>query len=194
MVPLADLDQLVFGAWDPIADDAYEAALKCGVLNRYEDIEPIADFLKAIKPMPAAFDGDYVKRISGLNVKAKASKFDMVESLREDIRSFKSTHGCERLVMIYAASTEKFITEDDVHQDIESFVGGLQDSDDRIAPSMLYAYAAIQEGIPFINGSPSLAVDIPALERLAVDSGGARGRKGLQDGPDLSEDRAGAHA
>ena len=185
LVPLANLDQLVFGAWDPISDDAYEAALKCGVLNKYEDIEPIADFLKAIKPMQAAFDGDYVKRISGLNVKAKASKLDMVESLREDIRTFKSTHGCDRLVMIYAASTEKFITEDAVHQDIESFVGGLQDSDDRIAPSMLYAYAAIQEGIPFINGSPSLAVDIPALERLAADYGVPIGGKDFKTGQTL---------
>ncbi len=185
LVPLADLDQMVFGAWDPIPDDAYEAALKCGVLNRYEDIEPIADFLKAIKPMPAAFDSDYVKRISGLNVKSRGSKLDMVEALREDIRSFKSAYGCDRLVMIYAASTEKFITEDDLHQDIESFVGGLQDSDDRIAPSMLYAYAAIQEGIPFINGSPSLAVDIPALERLAVDSGVPIGGKDFKTGQTL---------
>ena len=126
LVPLADLDDLVFGAWDPIADNAYEAALKAGVLNQYEDIEPIADFLKSIEPMPAAFDSDYVKRISGANVKTGATKMDQVEEIRQDIRRFKRQNRCSRVVMVYAASTEKFITETEVHQDIESFLGGLQ--------------------------------------------------------------------
>ena len=171
LVPLAELDQLVFGAWDPISDNAYEAALKAGVLNQHEDIEPIADFLKGIEPMPAAFDIDYVKRISGDNVKTVATKLDLVEAIREDVRNFKKANRCDRLVMIYAASTEKFITESEVHEDIEHFLGGLQENDELIAPSMLYAYAAMLEGVPFVNGSPSLTVDVPVIERLAVENG-----------------------
>ena len=171
LVPLAELDQLVFGAWDPISDNAYEAALKAGVLNQHEDIEPIADFLKSIEPMPAAFDNDYVKRISGDNVKTVATKLDLVEAIREDVRNFKKANRCDRLVMIYAASTEKFITESEVHEDIEHFLGGLQENDELIAPSMLYAYAAMLEGVPFVNGSPSLTVDVPVIERLAVENG-----------------------
>ncbi len=168
-VPLAGLDQLVFGAWDPIADNAYEAAVKCGVLNRMEDLDPIGDFLKSIEPMPAAFDTEYVKRIEGENTIAEDSKLGLVDRIREDIQRFKSEHGCDRLVMIWCASTEKFIEETDVHQDIESFLGGLNDNSAHIAPSMIYAYAALLEGVPFINGAPNLTVDIPALERMSRD-------------------------
>ncbi|MDE2837765.1 MAG: inositol-3-phosphate synthase [Chloroflexota bacterium] len=170
-VPLAELDQLVFGAWDPIPDNAYEAALRAGVLDRYEEIEPIADYLRAIEPMPAVFDQDYAKRINGTNVKQVGSKLDAVETIREDMRRFKEENGCDRLVMIWCASTEKFITEEEIHQDIESFVSALHSSDPNIAPSMIYAYAALQEGVPYINGAPNLTVDIPALERLARDRG-----------------------
>jgi len=99
-VPLADLDQLVFGAWDPIPDNAYEAALKCEVLNRHEDIEPIADFLRSIEPMPAVFDSEYVKRIKGTNTKTAASKLELAEAIRDDIRRFKTINNCDRLVMI----------------------------------------------------------------------------------------------
>ena len=170
-VPLAGLDHLVFGAWDPIADNAYEAAIKCGVLDRYEDIEPIGDFLKLIEPMPAVFDRQYVKRIEGTNTKAARTKLELVDAICEDIRRFKATNSCDRLVMIWCASTEKFIAESDVHQDLESFIGGLEDNDENIAPSMIYAYAALMEGVPFANGAPNLAVDIPALEKLARDKG-----------------------
>ncbi len=141
-VPLADLDQLVFGAWDPIPDNAYEAAIKCGVLDRHEEIEPIADFLKAIRPMEAVFDGDYVKRIQGVNVKSTGTKLDAVDAIRADMRQFKEINECDRLVMVWTASTEKFITEGSIHGDIESFVGALSDNHKNIAPSMLYAYAA----------------------------------------------------
>jgi len=168
-VPLAGLDQLVFGAWDPIPDNGYEAAVKCGVLNRYEDIEPIADFLKTIEPMPAAFDSQYCKRIKGTNIKKARTKLELADAIREDIRRFKSINNCDRLVMIWCASTEKFITESNVHQDLESFERGLEKTDERIAPSMIYAYAALKEGIPFTNGAPALTVDIPALEKLASD-------------------------
>ena len=168
-VPLADLNQLVFGAWDPIPDNAYEAALKSGVLNRYEDLEPIADFLKTVEPMPAAFDSQYVKRIEGTNSKTARTKLEVADAIRDDIRRFKAINKCDRLVMIWCASTEKFITESDMHQDLESFIGGLERNDERIAPSMIYAYAALMEGVPFANGAPNLTIDIPALEKLARD-------------------------
>ncbi len=170
-VPLAGLDQLVFGAWDPIPDDAYDAALKCGVLDRHEDLEPIAEFLRSVAPMPAVFDSEYVKRIEGGNTKTVGSKLAAVEAIREDIRRFKAEKDCDRLVMVWCASTEKFITETEIHQDVESFLGGLHDSDENIAPSMIYAYAALLEGVPFVNGAPNLTVDVPALERLARDEG-----------------------
>ena len=170
-VPLAGLDQLVFGAWDPIPDNAYEAAIKCGVLNRHEDIEPIGDYLKTIEPMPAVFDSEYVKRIEGTNTKTAGTKLELVDAIREDIRRFKATNSCDRLVMIWCASTEKFIIESELHQDLESFIGGLEDNDESIAPSMIYAYAALMEGVPFANGAPNLSVDIPALEKLARDQG-----------------------
>jgi myo-inositol-1-phosphate synthase len=168
-VPLAGLDQLVFGAWDPIPDNAYEAAVKCGVLNREQFIEPVADYLKSIEPMPAVFDPSYCKRIKGDNVKKAKTKLDYVEALREDIRRFKKTNKCDRLVIIWCASTEKFITQSKVHKDLASFTKGLKENDDRIAPSQIYAYAALLEGIPFANGAPALTVDIPALEKLAKD-------------------------
>ena len=170
-VPLAELDQLAFGAWDPIPDNAYEAALRAGVLDRYNEIEPIADYLRSIEPMPAVFDQDYAKRIEGTNVKTVESKLSAVDAIREDMRRFKAENGCDRLVMIWCASTEKFITEEEIHQDIEGFVSALHASDPNIAPSMIYAYAALQEGVPYINGAPNLTVDIPALERLARDRG-----------------------
>ena len=170
-VPLADPGQLVFGAWDPIPDNAYQAAIKCGVLSRYEEIEPVADFLTTIEPMEAVFDNDYVRRIQGVNVKSVGSKIEAVDAIREDIRRFKTENGCDRLVMAWCGSTEIFIEQCDVHQDIESFVGGLRDNDPRIPPSMLYAYAALLEGVPFINGAPNLSADVPALETLARDAG-----------------------
>ena len=170
-VPLAGPDQLVFGAWDPIPDNAYQAAVKCGVLHRHEEIEPVADFLRTLKPMEAVFDNDYVKRIQADNVKSFGNKLEAVESIREDIRRFRAENECDRLVMAWCASTEIFIEQDEIHQDIESFVGALRDNDARIAPSMLYAYAALLEGVPFINGSPNLSVDVPALEKLARDEG-----------------------
>ncbi len=170
-VPLADLDQMVFGGWDPIPDDAFEAATKAGVLDRHEQLEPVADFLKSIEPMPAIFDNEYVRAINGSNVNVTGSKRASVEAIRSDIRRFKEENDCDRLVMVWCASTEKFIREAAVHQDIESFVGGIHEDDENIAPSMLYAYAALMEGVPFVNGAPNLTVDIPALERLAKSQG-----------------------
>ncbi|MFL5482743.1 MAG: inositol-3-phosphate synthase [Gemmatimonadaceae bacterium] len=169
-VPLADLNDIVFGAWDPIPDDALTAARKAGVLEE-KDIEPIADFLKAIKPMPAVFENKYVTRIHGTNVKKGKTKRDLAEQLRQDIRDFKTRNKCDRIVIVWCASTEIFIKAGPQHATIEQFEKAMEKNDDAIAPSMLYAYAAIMEGVPFANGAPNLCVDTPALQKLAIDRG-----------------------
>src|SRR5579859_8269690 len=169
-VPLASLDQLVFGAWDPIPDNAYDAAVKCGVLDRAGHIEPVAGDLREIEPMPAAFDQSYVKRLRGSNVKQAHTKLEMAEALRQDIREFKDSHACSRLVVIWCGSTEVFMSAGPTHADLGSFEAALNANDRSIAPSMLYAYAALKEGVPFINGAPNLTVDIPALVELAHES------------------------
>ncbi len=170
LVPLAKLDDLVFGAWDPIPDDALTAARKAGVLDE-RDIEPIADFLRSIKPMPAVFDNKYVTRIHGTNVKKGKTKRDLAEQLRQDMRDFKAKNKCDRLVIVWCASTEIYIKAGPQHATIEQFEKAMEKNDDAIAPSMLYAYAAIMEGIPFANGAPNLCVDTPALLKLAQDRG-----------------------
>ena len=169
-VPLAKLDDIVFGAWDPIPDDALTAAKKAGVLED-RDIEPVADFLRKIKPMPAVFDNKYVTRIHGPNVKKGKTKRDLAEQLRQDIRDFKSKNKCDRIVIVWCASTEIFIKAGPQHATIEQFEKAMDKNDDAIAPSMLYAYAAIMEGVPFANGAPNLCVDTPALIKLAQDRG-----------------------
>ncbi len=169
-VPLAGLEQLVFGGWDPIPDDAYESALKAGVLER-SHLDPIADFLRGIKPMPAAFDRNYVRKLDGPNRKAYATKRGLAEALREDIRRFRDEQGCDRLVMVWCGSTEIFLRPGRAHDNIKSFEKAMEDNDRDIAPSMLYAYAAIMEGVPYANGAPNLSVDIPALEELALERG-----------------------
>ncbi|OGU02852.1 MAG: inositol-3-phosphate synthase, partial [Gemmatimonadetes bacterium RBG_16_66_8] len=161
-VPLAALDDLVFAAWDPIPDDAYKSAKVAGVL------EPIADFLKGITPMPAVFDQRYVKRLNGTNVKRGKTKRDLAEQLREDIRTFKSRQKCDRLVLVWCASTEVFISPGAVHQSLAAFERGMDQNDDAIAPSMLYAWASLMEGVPFANGAPNLTVDMPAMQELAL--------------------------
>ena len=181
-VSLASVDDLVFGAWDPIPDTAYQAALKCGVLDKHEHIEPIADFLKSIAPMPAVFDQFYVKRLEGTNVKSGKTKRDLAEALRKDIRDFKAKHGCDRLVMVWCASTEVFIAPGPTHETLATFEKAMDANDPTIAPSMLYAYAAIMEGIPYANGAPNLSCDVPALEKLARDKGVAIGGKDFKTG------------
>ncbi|MDP9179958.1 MAG: inositol-3-phosphate synthase, partial [Gemmatimonadota bacterium] len=146
-VSLANLDDIVFGAWDPIPDDAYTAAKKAGVLED-RDLERVADFLKAIKPMPAVFDNKYVTRINGTNIKKGKTKRDLAEQLRQDIRDFKSRNKLDRLVIVWCASTEIFIRPGAQHATIEQFEKAMERNDDAIAPSMLYAYAALMEGVP----------------------------------------------
>jgi myo-inositol-1-phosphate synthase len=167
VVPLTELSDVVFGAWDPIPDDAYASALNCGVL-RPEHLEPVSDYLKSIKPMPAVFDKAYVKKLDGTNVKTGENKFDLAEQLRADIRKFKEENGCDRLAMVWAASTEIFLTPDPVHDTVESLEQAMRDDHPSVAPSMLYAWAALQEGVPFANGAPNLTVDIPAMVELAA--------------------------
>ncbi|MBM4194630.1 MAG: inositol-3-phosphate synthase [Gemmatimonadetes bacterium] len=169
-VPLASLDDLAFGAWDPIPDDALTAARKAGVLEA-RDLDPIADFLAGIKPMPAVFDNKYVTRINGSNVKKGATKRDLAEQLRQDMRDFKAKHGCSRLAVVWCASTEVFIKHGPTHATLEAFEKAMLANDESIAPSMLYAWAALMEDVPFANGAPNLTVDIPALLQLANDRG-----------------------
>ena len=169
-VPLASLDQLVFGAWDPIPDDAYESARRARVLED-RDIEPVADFLRSVKPMPAVFDSEYVKRLDGPNVKTGATKRELGEQLREDIRRFREENGCDRLVMIWCGSTEIFLKPGPAHESLEAFERAMEENDPAIAPSMLYAWAALKEGVPYANGAPNLSVDFPALQELAAENG-----------------------
>ncbi len=165
--PLAGLDDLVFGAWDPIPDDGLDSARTCGVLSDAH-LRQVGDFLGGIKPMPAVFSSDYVKKLEGTNVK-KGSKKELAEGLREDIRRFKKENECDRLVMIWCASTEVFMKPAEVHETIAKFERGLETNDPGIAPSMIYAYASIMEGVPFANGAPNLTADIPALRELAQE-------------------------
>ncbi len=180
-VPLATLDDLVFGAWDPVPDDCYQSCLHCGVLDKHEHVEPIADYLKTIKPMPAAFDQHYVKRLQGTNVKT-GTKRQLADALRQDIRDFKAKHGVARMVMVWCASTEIFIVPGAQHQSIEAFEKALDANDPVVAPSMLYAYAALMEGVPFANGAPNLTCDFPAIEALARRQKVAIGGKDFKTG------------
>ena len=170
LVPLAKLEDLVFGGWDPIPDNALIAARKAGVLQD-KHLDPIADFLEAIEPMPAVFDKNYVKKLDGTNVKTGKNKRDLAEQLREDIRNFKAEHNCDRLVMVWCGSTEIFMQPSAAHMTLEAFEKGMEANEISIAPSMLYAYAALQEGVPFANGAPNLTVDIPAIQELALQRG-----------------------
>jgi myo-inositol-1-phosphate synthase len=169
-VPLASLDDLVFGAWDPIPDDALTAVRKAGVLEE-RHVEPIADFLKGIVPMPAVFDNHYVTRIHGTHVKHGKTKRDLAEQLREDIRNFKADNKLDRVVAVWCGSTEIFIRPGPQHATVEQFEKAMERNDEAISPAMLYAYAAIMEGVPYANGAPNLAVDTPALIQLANDRG-----------------------
>jgi len=170
-VPLASLDDIVFGAWDPFPDDAYVAAQRAGVLDGPRHLESISDALRAVRPMKAAFDVNYVKRLDGPNTMGAVSKRAMLEQLREDINRFREDNRLDRVVMIWAGSTEIFLEPGPAHVDIESFEKAIDANDPTIAPSMLYAYAALLEGVPFANGAPNLTVDIPALRNYATEHG-----------------------
>ncbi|MCC7262212.1 MAG: inositol-3-phosphate synthase [Candidatus Latescibacteria bacterium] len=165
-VPLAGLDDLVFGGWDVFPDNVYEAATHAGVLQK-DTLTALKDQLSPIKPWKAAFDRNYVRRLEGSHIKTGKTKWDLAQQVREDIHRFKADNKVERLVMIWCGSTEIFLEPQAVHQTIESFEQGLKDNHEGIAPSMIYAYVALTEGIPFINGAPNLTVDFPAMQELA---------------------------
>ncbi len=169
-VPLANLDDVVFGAWDIFPDSAYEAAMHAGVLEK-SLVEDLREQLDSLKPMAAVFDQNYVKRLNGTNVKEGKNKMELAERLMADIANFKEEKECERLVIVWAASTEVFLEQSDAHTTIEKFEKAMYDGDAAIAPSMIYAYAAIKSGVPFANGAPNLTVDIPALTKLAEKNG-----------------------
>ncbi len=165
-VPLAGLNDLVFGGWDIYEDTAYEAAANARVLEAPQ-LEKLKEPLSAIKPMKAVFDQEYVKRIHGPNVKEGGSKMDKAEMLMEDIRQFQETNKVSRSVMIWCGSTEVFHRPAAVHQTLKDFECGLMKNDPEIAPSQIYAYAALKSGIPFANGAPNLTTDMPAMLELA---------------------------
>jgi myo-inositol-1-phosphate synthase len=169
-VPLADLSDVVFGAWDIFPESAYEAALHAGVLEK-SLVEDLREQLESLKPMAAVFSHNYVKRLNGTNIKEGRNKMELAEQLMADIARFKEEKGCERLVIVWAASTEIYLEPSEIHDSIEAFEKAMYDNDERIAPSMIYAYAAVKSGVPFANGAPNLTVDIPALTRLAEQMG-----------------------
>ena len=172
IVPLADLNDIEFAAWDVYPANAYESAINAEVLKE-KDIEPVKDELMRIKPLKAAFDHNYAKRLDGDNVMDAKTRWEMVERLREDIRNFKKESGVERVVVLWAASTEVYVPVDEtVHGTLEALEKAMKEDDrDRVAPSMCYAYAALTEGCPFIMGAPNTTVDIPAMWELAEKTG-----------------------
>ncbi len=169
-VPLADLNDLVFGTWDIFEENAYEAAMHAGVLEK-ELLVQLKSQLSKIKPMKAVFDQNFVKRLSGTHVKQGKNKMELAEQLMADIADFKKKNKCSRLVMVWCGSTEVFIKEQPVHKTLASFEKALRENHKAIAPSMVYAYAALKSGVPFANGAPNLTVDIPALMDLANKNG-----------------------
>ena len=183
-VPLAQLDDLVFGGWDIFEEDCYAAAKTAGVLES-SLLDKLRPELEAIKPMPAVFDQRYVKRLQGPNVKTGKNKLDLAQQLIADIRNFKATNNCDRLVMVWVGSTEVFMKEGPVHQSLAAFEKGLEASDDAIPSSMIYAYAALKEGIPFANAAPNLTADIPAMLELAAMNGSPLAGNDMKTGQTL---------
>jgi myo-inositol-1-phosphate synthase len=166
-VPLAELNDIVFGGWDIFEEDCYGAARTAGVLDASQ-LDQVRGELEAVKPMPAVFDQRYVKRLDGPNVKKGKNKRDLADQVVADIRAFKAKHDCDRLVMIWTGSTEVFMKQTPAHASLAAFEKALEESDDAIPSSMVYAYAAIREGIPFANAAPNLTADIPAMLELAA--------------------------
>ena len=162
VVPLAGLNDLVFGGWDIFEENIYDAAAHADVLT-VDDLNKVKDELQAIKPMKAVFNKDYVTRLNGTWMKDAPNHWELTQQLREDIRRFKAENGCDRLVMIWCASTEVFLPLCDEHKTLAKLEEAMKNNSDKIAPSMCYAYAAIAEGVPYINGAPNLTVDMPAM-------------------------------
>ena len=180
-VPLASLDDIVFGGWDIFEENAYQAAKTAGVLDK-DLLEQIRPELEAVKPMSAVFDRRYVKRLDGPNVKKGKNKKDLANQLIEDIRRFKKENNCDRLVMVWCGSTEVYLQESAAHASVASFEKALEASDDAIPSSMIYTYAALKEGIPYANAAPNLSADVPAMLELAAQTGSPLAGKDLKTG------------
>src|SRR6202045_1326787 len=165
-VPLAGLDDLVFTGWDIFEDNMYEAASTAGVLDQSR-LDQLKPFLSSVTHRAAVFDHNYVKKIDGPNVKKGKPKMDLAEQLRDDIRDFRKTSGASRLIPMWGGSTEAYIAAGEAHQTVRSFEKALRENDEMIAPSMVYAYASLMEGVPFANGAPNLTVDLPVMLELS---------------------------
>ncbi len=183
-VPLAALDDLVFGGWDIFEDNCYEASCTAGVLEA-SLLDQVRPELESVRPWPAVFDQRYVKRLQGSNVKSGANKRDLAEQVIDDIRRFKQENQLERLVMIWCGSTEVFMKAASVHASLASFEEALEQSDPAIPSSMIYAYAALKEGLPYANAAPNLSADVPALVNLAEQTGSPLAGKDLKTGQTL---------
>lgn len=183
-VPLAELNDIVFGGWDLYSDNVFEAALKAKVIEPMM-LHAVKQELEAIKPMKAVFDRSYVSNLSGDHVKQASTKAELAKALMDDIENFKDANDCSRLVVVWCGSTEKYIEISDVHESLARFEEGLRKNDPAIAPSMIYAYAAIKLGVPFMNGAPNLTCDIPALIELARETGTPIGGKDFKTGQTL---------
>ena len=184
LVPLATLEDIVFGGWDIYTDNAYEAAVKAEVVNRYV-LEQVKDEMQKIVPMSAVFDETYIKNIQGENKKKYKTKMEASDMLREDMKNFMKNNGCNRAVIVWCASTEVYNPIADVHMTVKSFEEGLRNNDPRISPSQIYTYAALQERIAYVNGSPNISVEIPALHELALEMGVAIGGSDFKTGQTL---------
>ncbi|MCL4244972.1 MAG: inositol-3-phosphate synthase, partial [Candidatus Dadabacteria bacterium] len=169
-IDLAGLDDLVFAGWDIYPDNCYEAAIKAGVLER-DQIEALREPLEKLKPLPAVFSRKYVKNLDGRHLKKGKTKMDLAKQVIDDIEKFRKESGVSRLVMVWCGSTEVYIKQSPVHASLSSFEKGLRENHDDIAPSMIYAYAALKCGVPYANGAPNLSVDFPALMDLAKKNG-----------------------
>jgi myo-inositol-1-phosphate synthase len=183
-VPLADLDDLVFGGWDIYEDNCYEAALNCGVLRK-DQLDEHKEYLESIKPMSAVFSKEFVKKLDGPNVKKGKNKMDLAEQLITDIENFKKDNNCDRLVMIWCGSTEVYREPTKAHTTLKNFEEGLRNDDPSIAPSQIYAYAALKQGIPYCNGAPNLCVDTKALQELAIETSSPISGKDFKTGQTL---------
>src|SRR6185503_13914 len=183
-VPLAQLEDVVFGGWDIYTDNAYVAARKAGVLHN-EHLEALKPFLETVKPWPAVFDPAYVKKLNGENVKRGKNKRDLAEQVSADIERFKREQGLARLVMVWCGSTEVYREAGEVHSSLAKFEKGLDESHPDILPSMIYAYAAIKAGIPYNNGAPNLSADFPAMQELAKKTGTPISGKDFKTGQTL---------
>ncbi|MDB5210776.1 MAG: inositol-3-phosphate synthase [Sediminibacterium sp.] len=183
-VPLAELNNIAFGGWDVYSDNVYEAAMNAKVLEP-SLLQSIKPELEAIVPMKAVFDRSYIRNLDGHNIKEAATKYELAKQVMDDIENFRDANDCSRVVIVWCGSTEKYIEQSAVHESIEAFEEGLRNNDPAIAPSMIYAYAALTLGVPFANGAPNLTCDIPALIDLAKETGTPIGGKDFKTGQTL---------